>query len=223
MSIIVLVTPNDAPADAFFRKFRKLVPSLSERYAGAGARLLIADVDQSPLLGNGVNETRPEAFAAALVLEAESDGRDPGLGASLSQLGRCRSYRVTGRQVKGGGPLSPGPVPGFAMVSPVFRAASMSHSQFDAHWGQQHAPLAVRHHIGMWRYHQYVVEEVLTEGAEPFDGIAMLYFETVEDFVERLFDSDAGRRIIMQDTRRFLSLDRSEAVLMSETPLDALA
>jgi hypothetical protein len=51
----------------------------------------------------------------------------------------------------------------------------------------------------------------------------MLYFETVEDFVERLFDSDAGRRIIMQDTRRFLSLDRSEAVLMSETPLDARA
>lgn len=218
LSIIVLISPNGAPDAAFFQQLRALAPAFAER-SGGRVRLLLADVDQSPLLGNGVNQTRPHTLAAALLIEGEADGSDPGRHPSLAALGHCRSYRVRARRVKGAGTLPLGPSPGFAMVSPVFRAADMSHSQFDAHWRERHAPLAIRHHIGMYRYHQYVVEGLLSPNAERFDGIAMLHFETVEDFEQRLFDSDDGRRIIMQDTRRFLSLDRSEAALMSDTGL----
>ena len=99
----------------------------------------------------------------------------------------------------------------------MFRAPALSHDAFDAHWRDRHAPLALRHHVGMWRYDQYAVMKTRTQGAPRFDGVAILYFKSVEDFVERLFDSEAGRDIIMADTARFLDLSRSEAALMSET------
>ncbi len=109
------------------------------------------------------------------------------------------------------------------MVSPVFRAPAMTHEQFDAHWRDRHAPLALRHHIGMWRYDQYTITETLTDGAAPFDGIATLSFPTLDDFEGRLFDSDSGRDIIMADTARFLDLVRSESALMRETLLRGAA
>ena len=41
----------------------------------------------------------------------------------------------------------------------------------DAHWRDVHAPLALRHHPGMWHYHQISVNDVLAGPA--LDGVAL--------------------------------------------------
>jgi hypothetical protein len=68
----------------------------------------------------------------------------------------------------------------------------------------------------MAAYEQQVISELCTAGAPGFDGVALLGFRTLADYRDRMFDSDRGREIIIADTRRFLDLRRSEAVLMSE-------
>jgi uncharacterized protein (TIGR02118 family) len=218
---VVLMTPRgDVPVAEFAQRCRDAAVPLAERLSAGRARVLTADVDQSPLLGSEVNETRPDAFAAAIVFAAPL-AEDPGRHAGLAQIGTSRSYCVEHRAIKNApsGSGSASDPPGFSMVSPVFRAAALSHAEFDAHWRDRHAPLALKHHVGMWRYDQHAVTEVLTPGAPAFDGIATLSFESVEDYEQRLFDSNEGRDIIMADTRRFLDLARSEAALMREQAL----
>ncbi len=216
MSAVVLMTrPDGVQAESFFKELRARAPELAGR--AATLRLYLADVDQAPLLGTVTNEARRPSFEAALVIEpdgafdAESE---------LAAIGRLRAYRTRSRVLA---PHAGGePTPGFTMVSPVYRAANISHAEFDAHWLEQHAPLALRHHPGMWGYEQHVVDEVLTPDATDFDGVALLGFLSTADFTERMFDSDEGRAIIMADTRRVLALARSEAVLMSEHVIKGL-
>ena len=64
-------------------------------------------------------------------------------------------------------------------------------------------PLALRIHIGMWRYTRNVVSAALTPGAPDWDGMAILHFRTAEDLRERFYDSDAGRRAIAEDVAKF--------------------
>ena len=106
--------------------------------------------------------------------------------------------------------------PGVFMISPVHRAASVDHAGFDAHWRDRHAPLALRHHPGMWDYRQSVVRQVLTSGSPEFDGFARLGFETRRDFEERLFVSQEGREVIGADVDRFIDLRRSRAAMLGE-------
>jgi len=108
---------------------------------------------------------------------------------------------------------------GVVLVSPVYRTRGIDHDAFDAHWRDRHAPLALRHHVGMWEYRQAVVVETLTETAPPFDGIARLGFPSLAKLETRLFDSREGRRIIAEDTARFVDLERSEAAVLREARL----
>lgn len=109
--------------------------------------------------------------------------------------------------------------PGIKMVSFVRRAEGLTHQQFARHWTQRHAPLAVRHHVGLWDYTQNVARRAFTTGGEDVDGIAELHFRTREDFEQRFYDSDEGRAVIVQDVARFVERSRSEATLMTELPL----
>jgi uncharacterized protein (TIGR02118 family) len=113
------------------------------------------------------------------------------------------------------GELAPGP----KMVSFMARAEGLSHEQFVRHWTELHTPLALRHHAGLWNYTQNVVRRAFTPGGGGFDGIAELHFRTRSDFVDRFFDSDAGRAAIMDDVRRFMARPRAETAVMRELPL----
>jgi hypothetical protein len=82
-------------------------------------------------------------------------------------IATAHAYRVERRHVKRyprGWPDGTR-TPGIVMVSPVVRAAGLSHEQFDTHWRERHAPLALRHHVGTWDYRQSRVCEVLTPGS----------------------------------------------------------
>ena len=95
--------------------------------------------------------------------------------------------------------------PGVKMVSFMQRADGLTHEQFARHWTENHTPLALRHHVGLWNYTQNVVRRAYTPGGNPIDGVAELHFRTRDDFVNRFFDSDEGRAVILADVKRFMS------------------
>ena len=105
---------------------------------------------------------------------------------------------------------------GVVMVSAMHRAADITHEQFDHHWRERHAPLALRHHPGMAAYQQNVVEQVLTQNTPAWDGVAVLYFDSPDDLANRLYNDEEGQRVIMQDVARFVDLERSSTVLMAD-------
>ena len=54
----------------------------------------------------------------------------------------------------------------------------LTHEQFARHWTENHTPLALRHHVGLWNYTQNVVRRAFTPGGNPIDGVAELHFRT---------------------------------------------
>jgi uncharacterized protein (TIGR02118 family) len=109
--------------------------------------------------------------------------------------------------------------PGVKLVSFIQRKDELTHEQFARHWTEQHAPLARRHHVGLWNYTQNVIRRAYTPGGGTFDGIAELHFRTRDDFADRFFDSDEGRTVIVEDVERFMARPRPETALMRELPL----
>jgi uncharacterized protein (TIGR02118 family) len=101
-----------------------------------------------------------------------------------------------------------------AMVSLMRRRPGTTPGEFATHWRERHAPLALRHHVGLADYHQYVVTETLTPDAPEIDGIAWLGFLTRADFDGRFFDSDAGRAAIMADVAQFMDRPGPETTLV---------
>lgn len=92
------------------------------------------------------------------------------------------------------------------MVKLVFlcrRRPEIDHASYVGMVLEDHVPLALRHHPTMRGYVVNVVDESPAGGPE-LDSVAALSFATLEDFRERLYDSEAGRRVIGQDVARFL-------------------
>ncbi len=83
------------------------------------------------------------------------------------------------------------------------RRADLDHAAYAAHLLERHAPLALRHHATLRRYVLNVVDEPLA-GAEPIDSVNALYYERLEDFEPRNYDSPEGERVVTEDHARFL-------------------
>jgi uncharacterized protein (TIGR02118 family) len=92
------------------------------------------------------------------------------------------------------------------MVKLVFlcrRRADITHERYVELLLDGHVPLALRHHPTLRRYVVNVVEG--TRGAVPaLDSIGELWFDSLEDYRQRLYDSPAGAEAIGRDVARFL-------------------
>jgi uncharacterized protein (TIGR02118 family) len=66
-----------------------------------------------------------------------------------------------------------------------------------------HVPLALRHHPTMRAYVVNVVEAT-PPGAPELDSVGELWFDSLGDFRDRLYDSPEGRRIVERDVQSFL-------------------
>jgi uncharacterized protein (TIGR02118 family) len=93
--------------------------------------------------------------------------------------------------------------PGVKSIFFAARREGMTHDEFARYWGEQHAPLALKHHVGMWRYARNVVKSALSAEAPDWDGLAVLHFRTPRDLRERFYDSDEGRAVIAADVAKF--------------------
>jgi uncharacterized protein (TIGR02118 family) len=92
------------------------------------------------------------------------------------------------------------------MVKLVFlcrRRPDIGHAQYVERVLVRHVPLALRHHPTMRGYVVNPVESV-PEGLPAIDSVAELWFDSLEDYRERLYDSPAGREAIATDVRRFM-------------------
>lgn len=164
----------------------------------------LADIDQGAFTGG------PDALL--IIGRSEAHGLDdvPNRDTLHAIAQRLDIWRVITNEVL----VDPDLVNCIKMVSLVQRAATITHAQFIRHWGEQHAPLALHHHVGLCGYLQHEVRKAYTPGGNGTDGIAELSFRTRADFDERMYDSDAGKTIIRDDVQRFITR-RSMASLMT--------
>jgi hypothetical protein len=99
------------------------------------------------------------------------------------------------------------PTPGVTATFGMLRRPDCTHEQSDAHWRDVHAPLALRHHPGMWHYHQVSVEQVLA--GRFFDGIALCAFASEQELAERFFGGPEDREVIRADVAKFADMEGS--------------
>lgn len=147
---------------------------------------------------------RPPADGVDVIVEAATTDATPvvrtALGASGLLLG-CEGWwaeETVQRDELGG------TSPGLKTVHFMERAPALSHAEFAHHWTRVHGPLALRHHPGLAKYVQNVVTAPATDGAREWDGIAELHFASLEDMVERMYDSPEGQRVIAEDVKAFV-------------------
>jgi uncharacterized protein (TIGR02118 family) len=92
------------------------------------------------------------------------------------------------------------------MVKMMFlcrRRLDVDHARYVAMVLGDHAPLALRHHPTMRTYVVNVVDES-PPGWPEIDSVAALGFDSLDDYRERLYDSEVGRAIIGHDVARFM-------------------
>jgi uncharacterized protein (TIGR02118 family) len=107
------------------------------------------------------------------------------------------------------------PTPGVVATFAMLARPGLTHGECDAHWRDVHAPLALRHHVGMWDYTQCSV--VATISGTPYDGFALCGFASEQDLRERFFDGPEGQEAIRADVAKFADMERSpRRVLMTE-------
>lgn len=97
--------------------------------------------------------------------------------------------------------------PGVTAIFGMLHRPDLTHAEGDAHWRDTHAPLALRHHPGMWDYTQLSV--IATIAGEPYDGFALVAFSSVADMRERFFGDDHDREVILDDIAKFADLNNS--------------
>ena len=133
---------------------------------------------------------------------------DAGVVADTTAAGR---YVVAARVMKARtGPIAERGVIG---LYPMVGRAELGHVGSDAHWRDIHAPLALRHHVGMSHYTQLSV--VHTIGGFPYDGFALCGFDSPEDLRDRFFDGPEGRKVITADVASFADTTRSPRRLIA--------
>jgi len=213
------------PAEANDSWLRRSLVALALRFRDARVRLLLADAE-AIAAARGVRPAPPPAsFDTVVVIERVKSRwasapapTSPQHDDTLGWLAGARGYRAVVRELlpRALPPADAQRSPGVVFVATAVRAPQLSNADFDAHWRESHAPLALRHHAGLCGYEQLAVETSLTANAAPIDGLALLHFPSHDAFAQRFYDSGAGRAALLADTQSFLDLPRCEAALMSE-------
>ena len=104
------------------------------------------------------------------------------------------------------------------MVHLVFlcrRRPDITHADYATRLLEGHVPLALRHHPTMRRYVVNIVEGSLDD-APSLDSVGELWFDSLADYEERLYDSPDGRRIIAADVARFMG--GADAFVVDDEP-----
>ncbi len=118
------------------------------------------------------------------------------------------SYLVSEVLEKNQQTFAPGQrAPGVNLVSAITWAPDKNDVTGRQGW-RKHGPLACRVHIGMTRYVQNYIEQALTPGVPPYNGVAMLYFPTLQDLEQRLYDTPQNAEVIAADVKSFVNLEK---------------
>jgi uncharacterized protein (TIGR02118 family) len=103
----------------------------------------------------------------------------------------------------------------------LVRLPQLSREAFQSYWFETHAPLVKRHAraLGIRRYVQtHSADPALSVdlrqsrgGPEQYDGVAQLWWDSLEDLVALLAKPEAieAGRALLEDERKFIDLPRS--------------
>ena len=105
--------------------------------------------------------------------------------------------------------------PGITAIFPLLRNQRLTHEQADAHWRDVHAPLALRHHPGMWDYTQLSVTQTLR--GQEIDGFALVSFESLDSMKEKFFGDEHDKQVIYDDVASFADPSSPRRVVSTET------
>ena len=83
------------------------------------------------------------------------------------------------------------------------RREDITHAEYVERLLMGHVPIALRHHPTLRRYVVNVVEHT-SPGSPELDSVGELWFDSLADFEERLYDSPEGKRIVAADVAGFL-------------------
>jgi EthD domain len=170
----------------------------------------VAPLDSAPVPYDVVTEIWIEPATAS---ESAAELYNTAVGAAVerslpSRAATCHSYLVTEVVEKDQQTFAHGErAPGVNLVSAITWGVGKSHEQGRQGW-RNHGPLACRIHIGMTRYVQNYVEHALTPAAPPYNGVATLYFPTLQDLEQRLYDRPESAELIGADVRSFVNLEK---------------
>jgi len=147
-----------------------------------------------------VNRDREPPFATLVI----GDDRD-----AVRRVADIGLYEVQVRPMRHQRRFWPAgdPTPGVTAAFGMVRRPDLTHEQADTHWRDVHAPLALRHHPGMWHYHQVSIDEVLDGPA--YDGIALCAFASEQELAERFFGGPEDQEVIRADVATFADSVRS--------------
>ncbi len=107
----------------------------------------------------------------------------------------------------------PDPAGAVIQINAMVPNPSMTRLEADTHWRDLHAPLALRHHVGMTQYTQMSVVHRLA-GPE-YNGFALCEFDSADDLRDRFFDGPDGRAAILADVATFADTTRSPRRLVA--------
>jgi uncharacterized protein (TIGR02118 family) len=211
---VLLLAPPEADPDVWNRRLLDLACDLA---VAVGVEELVAHLRDEEARSLGETTAAGRASYHALV-EIGGDERARAAVDALGEVAEAYAFRVERRRVKAYPRTWPDGArsPGVEIVAAMRRLPALTRAEFDAHWRDRHAPLARRHHPGMWECRQYAVQESLATGSPDFDGITIVGFPTALDCQTRLYDSPEGEAAILEDLARFADLGRSEATFTGE-------
>ena len=92
------------------------------------------------------------------------------------------------------------------MVKLVFfcrRRPDITHARYAELLLDGHVPIALKHHPTLRRYVVNIVERS-PPGWEELDSVGELFFDSVDDFRQRLYDSPQAQRIVERDVAGFM-------------------
>jgi uncharacterized protein (TIGR02118 family) len=202
---------RDAFEQALFRAAAAFVANGNARRAAIDVRAGREDQEQMP----GVST---ESVTSAVVALWQVASAEAALAFPVPAGGRLvGAYRVDEVVQKPYDGSSPGNVtPGLKMVCFVRRRPDLTREAYSRHWRERHGPLAVARQPGFWHYVQNHVAERLTDATPDFDGIGEIHCRSAHDALTRSFDSDEGRRLIYEDTQRFMRHEGSTVLVTKE-------
>jgi EthD domain-containing protein len=173
-------------------------------------KMATAPLDSAPVPYDVVTETwidGDDASSAPAKLYNATVGR--AVAQSLgSRSAGCQTYLVSEVVQKDQQTFALGQrAPGVNLVSAITWAAGKTDETGRQGW-RKHGPLACRVHIGMTRYVQNYIEQAVTAGAPGYTGVALLYFPTLHDLEQRLYDTPQNAEIIAADVKSFVDLQK---------------
>ena len=95
----------------------------------------------------------------------------------------------------------------------IKRKEGMTHEEFSRYWEEKHGPLIAKTVPGLKRYIQNHAMKLGGRGDPPFDGIAELWYESLQDWrMSADWLKGEGGKVILEDAKNFA--DRTKLVVM---------